>query len=314
MLTIRSADHSIIPVICIWLGVFGANYTFQKDIERNSALKARLTELNYQYLDGDHTDANIDANRYRLLKGNGDYPFFVITDTHGDVYRITAGYSSAEEFLEIFNPEALSSCEVIIKRDMITSQELRKLSRRQSGMPFLARLTYTTPLRIGVEGGVVLSNLGESETFVDYKIGYYGSVYVKRYLPHNMAIQGGLSFYSLGGKHTALNENLRLNYLSLPIDFECLVLRPRIIPGFGRSYINLGVGVYGSYLLSDKMPTTIQQPISDWDAGVRLRLVLQQGSFRLIAGYIRGFLDLFSGPNKAYTNAFQFGVTLSLGD
>ena len=129
-----------------------------------------------------------------------------------------------------------------------------------------------------------------------------------------MGIQGGLSFYSLGGKHTTLNENLRLNYLSLPIDYEKVILRPMIIPGFGYSDLSLGIGIYGSYLLSYKIVSTLQQSVSDWDTGVKLRIVLQQGSFRLSAGYVRGFLDLFPGPDKAHTNAFQFGLIISLGD
>jgi len=298
------------------LYVFGSEYSgqtiaFQRDIEQNPALKARLTELNYQYLDGDHLDANIDAYRYRLLKGNRDYPFFVITDTQGDVYRVAEGYSTGEVFLETFKAEALASLDVIMRKDMITSQELQKIAQKQSNIPFTIRLMASS-WRLGVEGGVVLSNLAGSEIFTSYKTGYYAGAYVKRNLPHRMAIQGLLSIYSLGGEHTTLNENLRLNYLTLPIDLE-KVIATSTLTSCG-SDISLSIGVYGSYLLSDKMPATLQQPISDWDAGARFRLVWQQGSFRFSAGYIRGFMDLFPGQAQAYTNAFQFGVTISLGD
>ena len=284
------------------LYIFGLEYSgqsvaLQKEIESNSELKERLTELDYQYFDVDKINEKEYAYRYMLFKGERDYPFYVVTDTNGDVYMVTDG--SVQKFFEEFNPEWLASHVQPFKRDMITERMIQKMAKR-------------SPWRIGVEGGAVISNLAGLEFLANYKTGYYAAVSLKNNLSKNMAIRGGLSLYSLGGQHIVSNENLRLNYLSLPIDFEKNIMK---LPFFGcGSDLSLGLGVYGAYLLSDKTPDSILQSTSNWDAGARARLIWQQGSFCLTAGYVRGFLDLFPGPDKAYTNVFQIGLTISLGD
>ena len=301
------------------LHVFGSEYSgptnvFQKDAEANPALKQRLAELDYRYLDADNIDAKEKAYRYLLLYGTKEFPVFIVTDPSGDVYKGSAGYASAEELLKWLDPADLASREATVgKFDELSDGKLRRMARAQESLPFLLRLIYSQWC-IGIEPGVVFSNLAQSEGFTDYKTGYYTSVYVKRYLPWKSRVQGGLAFYSLGGKQVESGDNLRLNYLSLPIDFEKKILSPSLKRGISSGDLNLGIGAYGSYLLSDKAPGGMTAQFNDWDAGVRVRLVLQQGSFRLSAGYQRGLVDVMPGPEKAYNQSFQIGAALTLGD
>ena len=170
--------------------------------------------------------------------------------------------------------------------------------------PFLS-----AQLNIGAEGGIIFSNLAKSGTLTDYKTGYYFGLFNNRDLKRETRLQGGISIYSLGGQYIQSNDNLRLNYISLPVDIEKIIWKRNSL--FIQN-VSLGIGAYGSYLLSNKAP--IKQSVNDWDTGAKFRLKLQQGSFWLTLGYIRGFMDLFSGSEKSYTNAFQIGISLIPGN
>ena len=99
------------------------------------------------------------------------------------------------------------------------------------------------------------------------------------------------------GQSIVLDENLRIK-----------------LPFFsGGSDLSLDLDIYDSYLLPYKTLDSILQPVSDWDAGARVRLIWQRGSFSFSVGYVLGFLDLLPGSDKAHTNAFQIGLTISFG-
>jgi len=296
--------------------VFGSEYSgptiaFLKDVEQNPELKERLSQLEYRYLNADEPDAAEAGYRYFPSQGLKEYPLFVLVHSSGKAHY-QVGYSSAQKLLEDLNPEKLASYQLTEIKSGLSEKDIRKQSRRKA-VPFGVRLFYS-PWGLGAEGGVLFSNLAGSDFFTDYKTGYYASVFVNRYLSRNTRIQGGLTFHSLGGKHTGSAHNLRLNYLSLPIDFEKVILRPTLIPGLCAGNLNLGIGLYGSYLLADKPLGSGPVDVNDWDAGARLRLNYQSGSFRLNIGYMRGFVDLLPGPDKGYTNAFQLGFSMTFGD
>lgn len=161
----------------------------------------------------------------------------------------------------------------------------------------------------GVEPGFALSNLAGSETYTDYKTGYSLSLFAKHHFTRRSSILGGLSFVSLGGNNTVSSDNIRLNYLSLPIDFEQLICSPTMIRFLGKGDLNLSVGSYGSYLLSEKSPAGIRG-FRDWDAGARVRLIFHQGAMALGVGWTRGLVDLIPGAGRAYNNSFGISLTL----
>lgn len=297
------------------LHVFGSEYSgptnaFLKDVEGNSELKKRLSELDYSYLDGDNIDAKQnEAYRFMLLFGTRQYPIFIISDLYGNVYKASADYSSAEKLLEWLDAEDLASREIMVRSYEFSEGKLRKMARRQKKTPFIGRL-LNSPWGLGVEGGVSFSNLAGSETFTGYKTGYYVNLHTALQISRRARIQGGLTLNSLGGKTVGLKENVRLDWFSLPVE---IVFKPRFFSGMGHNGLMLGAGGYGSHLLSLKTPAGMDTRFGKWDAGVRLRLVLQQGTYSLSAGWMRGFVDLTPGPGKAYNNAFQVGLAMTLG-
>ena len=291
------------------LYVFGSEYSgqtvaFQRDAESDSKLKQRLSELNCRYLNADEPDASESDYRYLTLKEARDYPFFVITDPDGDVYMVRGGYHSAARFLEDFGNENLASKSLMYRLSDLNERNYRKLMRNKN-IPFSVRLAYS-PWSMGVEGGVSFSNLAESGSYTDYHTGYYGSFLVKYYVKNRSYLESGLSFNSLGGNGSGEHGDIRLNYLTLPVKFHKRIRK--------LGYLYLNGGIYGSYLLADKIPAGGPAKFKDWDAGVKVGLNWDQGSFRLNAGYTRGFVDLLPGQDKAFTNAFQIGLAIVLGD
>lgn len=299
------------------LYVFGSEYSgqtikFQKDQQNHQELKARLSELNCQYFDADEADTNTPAYLYLLIKGNSEYPLFIVTNLSGDVYMLKGGYDSAETFLEQFSRENLATQRLLIQYADLNPDYLKRLTQ-QKKVSFPLRLAYS-PWGLGVETGVIFSNLANHDQWSSYKTGYYAGVIVKRNLKHKMNLHGGIMLHSLGGRSGDLRENMRLNYISIPIDLEKRLSNLKIIPGIPADLF-AGIGIYGSRLVGTKAPSEIGSGgIKDWDSGIRFRLIWQQGTFRLSAGYMRGFTDILQGPEKAYNNAFQIGLTITLGD
>lgn len=305
------------------LYVFGSEYSgqttiFQRDVEKSPELRNRLSELDYSYVDVDTMDTKDPARQYYdylRWSQKKELPSFLVTDARGGVYYIQDKYTSSAELLSQLQEEKLSSSELLIERKDI-EKKIRKPDLSKDA-PFLTHLFYS-PWRIGAEPGIVFSNLAGSDHFTDYKTGYYAHVYAKYYVSRkrNASLQLGLAFNSLGGKHIESGDNLRLNYLSVPLDFEKVLFHPRLIPvkDLCPGDLNLAIGVYGSYLVSDKMPAGGPSGLSKWDAGVRLRLLYHSGSFYFSLNYMRGFMDIVPGPGKGYNNVFQVGLGIALGD
>ena len=299
----------------IRLHVFGSEYSgptnaFLKDAEGNPELKKRLSELDYSYLDADNIDAKGNyAYRFLLLFDTKQYPIFTISDSYGGVYKASAGYNSTEELLEWLDAEDLASREVMVRSYEFSDGELRKMARQQKKTPFLTRVYYSS-WGLGAEGGVLFSNLAGSEVFTGYKTGYYANLHTTLQIGRRARLQGGLTLNSLGGKAAESKETVRLDWLSLPVE---IVFKPRFFSGVGHNGLMLGAGGYCSHLLSQKTPAGMDTRFGKWDAGVRLRLVLQQGTFSLSAGWMRGFVDLMPASGKAYNNAFQLGLAVTLG-
>ena len=287
------------------LYVFGSDYSgqtiaFRKDAENNADLKALFSKYNYQYIDADNMKTGDDLLQYMYMYRKM-YPYFVVTNSNGDILSVLHGYESSQKLSEGLEFEKIAASQVVVTVEQLDKYPTRKIGE---GLNFKEKI-FLSKWKLGGGGGVVFSNLSNSLT--DYKIGYFTNIYAKYNTYNRIALDMGVSLYSMGGRDSDIDNRLRLNYISVPVNIDYRIWR----------YLFAGVGVYGSYLLSSDLKNgTMDYEINNIDAGVRLRLLYQMGSFNVVAGYTRGVVNIYpsSIPYKAYNNGFFIGININLGD
>ncbi len=281
---------------------------------KNPEVAALLQQVNLVMADIDTPE----GKRYQLAFGleKEGVPHLVLMDSEQRTIDQWSGYSKNAALFAEFLRKAVKTQTATQTTTPEQNEPYTYLgghaAPEPTHIPFMARLGYSR-WRLGIEPGATFSNLAGSELYTDYKTGYYAGLTAKYLMRGRSNLQAGLAFHSIGGKNTISGDNLRLNYLSLPMDFEKTVCSPLLMKGYGTSDLCLSVGAYGSYLLSDKAPAGVDG-LRDWDAGLRVGLSLRQGSFSLNAGWMRGLVDLMPGAGRAYNNSFQIGFALTLGD
>lgn len=280
------------------------------DTFQNPEVAALLRRIDLRLFDIEQPQ----GKSYRRIYGTerGGVPELVLLDRHGRRIDSRVGYRKDSQVTVDFLKQAFTEDAFALPEpemlpgpaDSVTTQELlREFSRIH--IPFVARLQNSS-WTLNFEAGVIFAQIVSSE-FNRIRTGFYAAATTSLLCSRRWEFETGLSFLSLGGKSE--NSVLRSYYLTLPAEVQYRLMR------FALSRNGIGVnvflagGLYGGCLMGSSTPEEVSP--RHWDTGAKARLILEVGTFRLSAGYTRGFVHCLSG--EGYNQSFTVGVTLCLG-
>lgn len=280
----------------------------QQNTLRDSTVRALLSCVRGLQVDVDFPEMK---EWQQKIGQNEGIPEMVLFDREG--YRIGSmtGYHENEQKTIDFMKQAFTDREfdsILDRRAEIIGHYCadRAVQRRRK-MPFIDRLLYSRwTLNFGA--GVAFSQFVSSD-YSDYRTGFYVGATTSRLIGRRWEFETGLSLDALGGRSFA-NGAIRSIYLVLPAEMQYKLVRI----GFSKNdclgmNIFLSGGVYGAYRIGESLPDGVG--LNRWDAGVRARFIFEMGSFRLSAGYSRGFVRCLDAGG--YNQGFTVGLALCLG-
>ncbi|MBS9768445.1 MAG: thioredoxin family protein, partial [Flavobacteriaceae bacterium] len=194
---------------------------------------------------------------------------------------------------------------------------------RPSGFSRFMRNTFYRGWKLGVNGGVNYNYLQSSGVYQKYNglnFGYHFGLSAMKETRYFM-FEPQLNFYRKGGKNTKRDENIKLNYIELPIKMSVNVLKHNI---GRRQPIRLNVEPYFACAFSGKIQNyrgtenvrfgSSADKFNRFDYGVKVGASMRLGWFEPSLGYDFGLNNLSNVPNgKSYNRGFYFNVAVIFG-
>ncbi len=194
---------------------------------------------------------------------------------------------------------------------------------RPSAFSRFMRNTFYTGWKLGVNAGVNYNYLQSSGLYEQYNglsFGYHFGLSAMKETKYFM-FEPQLNFHRKGGKNTKRDENIKLNYIEVPIKMSVNILKHNI---GGRQPIRLNVEPYFACAFSGKMQNysgmenvrfgSSIDKFNRFEYGVKVGASMRLGWFEPSLGYDFGLNNLSNVPNgKSYNRGFYFNVALIFG-
>jgi hypothetical protein len=166
-------------------------------------------------------------------------------------------------------------------------------------------------LNIGIKGGLNVFNIhNDDNTSYDPRLGLNLGVIGHIHLAQQWAIQPEIQFSSQGAKSTDGDQEIKLNYLNVPVLFQYM----------WDNGFRLQAGPQLGFLLSaksevDNNSTDIKDDIKPIDLGLGFGAgyIHPATGFGIDARYILGLSDISEGTGKSTNRGFQVGLFYIFG-
>ena len=247
--------------------------------------------------------------------GNGNPKFAVITHDEKVIAKHDGCWPAKEEcldFLKKYTSPIDSSKN--LQSIKATNYDFSNKKVRERTLKNFNDSLKKTDWRILFNIGLInITNLNNTSPFSRNKIGYdFGILLYYQNDNNPFSYQSGLIFSSEGGKHIQSNENLRINYLEVPICVSYLQKIATMPIKFSLSpYAALGLTAKNKYTDERIKFGSSNDQLKQWDYGIMPGITIPLGDIELFTGYKIGLNNLSNNSDvEFYNRGVYFRLTL----
>ncbi len=173
----------------------------------------------------------------------------------------------------------------------------------------LASTNWRFMLNLGI---INITNLND-DIYNKSKIGYdFGLLLYYNKKGNNFSCKSGLIYSSEGGKHSLANENLRINYLEVPLNLSYLQKNAFMPIKFTLSpYVSYGITAKNKYTDVRIKFGSAEDQLKRWDYGIIPGITIPLGDIELFTGYKIGLQNISNINNETmYNRGYYIRMTL----
>ncbi|MCC5931743.1 MAG: outer membrane beta-barrel protein [Cyclobacteriaceae bacterium] len=232
-------------------------------------------------------------------------PKFLIVSSNNEIVKRHAGSMKLNHFKDFL--------EVDKKEIVIETEKNNQQSPRFHDKFFYNAMNsrWRPGLKIGVNSNTLVSSSSASllnglQAAYSHSVGLNAGLYFER-RTRNWAIQPGIGFSRRNVSEDQLGV-ISFNALEFPTHIQCKIFDfKKSIP---ESFL-IFVAPYTAYFMgSNRFKTEDTDTANRWDAGMKAGVVILSGTFELVIGYERGFVNIGNGSG---IEAFNSGFFINFG-
>jgi len=285
-------------------------YGLKDSTERNNIqsilsspmVKDKIAERKFDVIDASLLGTKYE--RWLNQKSAGETPILLVMNKSRHLLARHEGAIDQSELLRLLDLDT-AIIDVSKYRDLVTLKEHGCFDRFMGNM-------LGKEWRPGINVGINTSSINNSGS--NYKIGYeLGLIvdYTPKRLKDKFVFQTGFILNSIGWQDKATSDNVRVNYLEMPLRFNYEIFRHGLT-GCTQP-VRLSLSPYAAYRIGDKNLDSNWKP-ARWDYGLKAGLNIRTGVLETFIGYQQGIANIASSGDKDYRNhGFFFTTTLVFG-